>query len=75
LKELLHAIETLIAQRRTGEGAFRTTLENLISAASCAADILVRSNIEQKRKLIAFVFSNLKLRGKKLEFTCVRPST
>ena len=35
--------------------------------ASRAADIFARSKIEQKRQLIAFVFSNLALRGKTLE--------
>ena len=46
LKEGLHAIETQIAQHQAGEGAFRTTLESLISVASRAAEIFERSNIE-----------------------------
>ena len=41
--------------------------------ASRAAEIFERSNIEQKRQLIAFVFSNLRLRGKKLEFSLRSP--
>ena len=45
----------------------------MISIASRAADIFERSNIEQKRQLIAFVFSNLHLRGKKLEFALRSP--
>ncbi len=45
----------------------------MISIASRAADIFERSNIEQKRQLIAFVFSNLHLRGKKLEFSLRSP--
>lgn len=45
-------------------GSFRETLESLISVASRAAEIFERSNIEQKRQLVAFVFSNLRLRGK-----------
>jgi MFS superfamily sulfate permease-like transporter len=40
---------------------------------SRAADIFERSKIEQKRQLIAFVFSNLKLKGKKLEFSLRSP--
>jgi hypothetical protein len=34
---------------------------------------LERSKIEQKRELIAFVFSNLRLKGKKLEFSLRSP--
>ncbi len=62
-----------IEQHQKGEGEFRTTLESLISVASRAADIFERSKIEQKRQLIAFVFSNLKLKGKKLEFSLRSP--
>ena len=53
--------------------ASRTTLESLISVASRAADIFERSSIDEKRQLIAFVFSNLALRGKKLEFSLRSP--
>ncbi len=45
----------------------------MISLASRAAEIFERSNIEQKRQLIAFVFSNLSLRGKKLESSLRSP--
>ena len=58
-----------IEQHQQSEGEFRTTLESLISVAARAANIFERSKIEPKRPLIAFVFSNLKLKGKKLEFT------
>ncbi len=49
------------------------TLESLMSVASRAAAIFERSKIEQRRQLIAFVFSNLALRGKKLEFASRSP--
>ncbi len=62
-----------IEQHQKGEGVFRTTLESLISVASRAAGIFERSKTEQKRELIAFVFSNLRLRGKKLEFALRSP--
>ena len=62
-----------IEQHQRGEGEFRITLESLISLASRAAAIFERSKIEQKRQLIAFVFSNLKLRGKKLEISLRSP--
>ena len=41
--------------------------------ASRAAELFERSKIEQKRELIAFVFSNLQLRGKKLEYSMRSP--
>jgi hypothetical protein len=50
-----------IEQHQEGEGDYRTALEALISVASRAADIFECSKTEQKRELIAFVFSNLRL--------------
>ena len=41
--------------------------------ASRAAELFERSKIEQKRQLIAFVFSNLRLSGKKLDFSLRSP--
>jgi site-specific DNA recombinase len=73
LKEHQLELTMRIEQHQTGEGQFLTTLESLISVASRAADIFERSKIEQKRQLVAFVFSNLKLRGKKLEFALRSP--
>src|SRR5262245_21384644 len=58
---------------RQGEGDFRTTLESLISLASRAAELFERSKPEQKRQLLVFVFSNLRLRGKKLEVSLRSP--
>jgi len=58
LKERQTEIALRIEQHENGEGNFQTTLESLISLASRAADIFERSKIEQKRQLIAFVFSN-----------------
>jgi hypothetical protein len=65
-----------IEQHQEGEGDHRTTLESLISVASRAADLFERSKTEQPPELIALVFSNLRLRGKKARvFTAfaVRP--
>lgn len=41
--------------------------------ASRAAELFERSKAEQKRQLIAFVFSNLRLRGKKLDYSMRSP--
>jgi hypothetical protein len=69
LKERQTEITLRIEQHQKGEGDYRTTLETLISVASRAAELFERSKTEQKRELLAFVFSNLRLRGKKLEFS------
>ena len=73
LREHQAEVATRIEQHNDGDGNFRTTLESLISVASKAADIFERSNFEEKRQLIAFVFSNLRLRGKKLEYSLRSP--
>ena len=73
LKGRQNEIALRIEQHQEGEGDYRTTLESLISVASRAADIFERSKTEQKRELIAFVFSNLRLKGKKLEFSLRSP--
>ena len=73
LKEKQAEIAVRIEQHQQGEGEYRATLESLISLASRAAELFERSKTDQKRQLIAFVFSNLQLRGKKLEFSLRSP--
>lgn len=73
MKERQAEAQARIEQHQTGENAFRTTLEGLISVASRAADLFARSTTEQKRQLLGFVFSNLQLRGKKLEISWRSP--
>jgi hypothetical protein len=73
LKQRQSEIAARVEQHQKGEGDFRTTLESLISLASRAAELFERSKTEQKRQLIAFVFSNLRLKGKKLEFSLRSP--
>src|SRR5918999_1622467 len=73
LKERQAEIALRIEQHQQGEDSFRTTLETLISVASRAADIFARSKIDDKRQLLAFVFSKPSLRGKKLEFSLRSP--
>ena len=73
LKERQTEIALRVEQHQKGEGDFRTTLETLISVASRAAELFERSKTEQKRELLAFMFSNLRLRGKTLEFSLRSP--
>jgi site-specific DNA recombinase len=73
LKQQQIEIAARIEQHQTGDNAFKTTLETLISVASRAAEIFDGSKPEQKRKLVALVFSNLKLNGKTLEYSTRSP--
>jgi hypothetical protein len=73
LKEKQAEFALRIEQHQQGDGEYRTTLESLISLASRAAELFERSKTDQKRQLIAFIFSNLQLRGKKLEFSLRSP--
>jgi len=41
--------------------------------ASRAAELFARSNVEQKRQLLGFVFSNLALRGRELQVSLRSP--
>lgn len=64
LKEKQVEIATRMDAHQQGHGDYRTTLESLISLAARAAELFERSKTEEKRQLLAFVFSNLKLGGK-----------
>lgn len=73
LKERQHELAIRINNHEAGDDSFKTTVESLFSLASRAYDIFMSSKIEQKRQLIAFVFSNLMLRGAKLEYSLRNP--
>jgi len=73
LKQRQHEISIMTANHEKGDDSFKTTVEALFSVASKAYDIFESSKIEQKRQLIAFVFSNLALRGAKLEYSLRNP--
>lgn len=73
LKERQHELAIMINNHEAGDDSFKTTVESLFSLASRAYEIFMSSKIEQKRQLIAFVFSNLRLRGAKLEYSLRNP--
>lgn len=62
-----------IGQHSCGDGTFRTTLKTLVSLASRAADLFERSNIDEKRQLLSFVYSNPNVRGTNLGFPVRSP--
>ena len=52
---------------------YSITLISLLNICSRAPELFESSKVEQKRQLINFLLSNLKLRGKKLEFVLKKP--
>jgi len=73
LKDRQAEIAARIEQHQKGDSDFRMTLECLISVASRSAELFQRSKPEQKRQLLGLVFSNLRLNGKKPEFSLRSP--
>jgi len=52
---------------------YSMTLISLLNICSKAPELFESSKVEQKRQLINFLLSNLKLRGKTLEFELKKP--
>ncbi len=52
---------------------FKLTVNTVLSIASKAYELFESSNIEQKRKLINYVFSNLELEGVTLSILWKNP--
>jgi len=52
---------------------YSNTLISLLNICSRAPELFESSKVEQKRQLINFLLSNLKLRGKNLEFELKKP--
>ena len=52
---------------------FKITVNTVLSIASKAYELFESSNIEQKRKLINYVFSNLELEGVTLRYSLKKP--
>ena len=53
--------------------SYSITLITLLNICSRAPELFESSKVEQKRQLINFLLSNLKLRGKILEFELKKP--
>ena len=63
-------------EREMHEGAdedFKNTLITAFKLANRASELFEGSKILEKRELINFVFSNLSLKGRKLEYTLRKP--
>lgn len=73
LKECQLEINIMSKNHEGGDDSFKMAVEGLFSIASTAYEIFESSKIEEKRQLIGFVFSNLALKGVKLEYTPRNP--
>ena len=61
-----HDITDLIHAHDEADNRFGETMEKLVKVATGALKALKGSNIEEKRELLSFVFSNLQLKGSTL---------
>ncbi len=68
LKQRQHEILTELASHHGVDDSFRITLSSLISVMSRAYEIFQSSKNEQKRQLVNFMFTNLRMNGEKLEY-------
>lgn len=75
MKQRQHEIAVMMGNHEKGDDKFKTTVEALFSLASKAYENFESSKIEQKRQLMAFVFSNLALKGAKQDIPCEHPSS
>ena len=73
LKERQRQINAELKILNDADEQFGITLTSLISLASKAYDIFESSKIAEKRQLINFMFSNLRLRGEKVLFSLKQP--
>jgi hypothetical protein len=62
-----------LEQHTKGDEQFKIALSTLLSLSSRIGALFESSKIDEKRKLIGFVFSNLSIRGTKLEFSLRKP--
>ena len=73
LKERQRQINAELKIHNDADEQFGVTLTSLISMASKAYEIFESSKITEKRQLIAFMFSNLRMNGVKLLFDLKQP--
>lgn len=73
LREKQNQINAELKIHNDADEKFSVTLTSLISLASKAYEIFESSKIEEKRQLIAFMFSNLRINGGKLLFELKQP--
>ena len=73
LKDRQYDIVELIHAYDVTDDEFSKRLSYLIEVAAGALDEFRGSGLDQKRELLKFVFQNLQLNGKNLEYTMAKP--
>jgi len=73
LRNRQRELEQLIAAHSKADETFNYTLSVLLGLTSKAAECFARANIEQKRKLLTLIFSNLEMEGSTLCYTLRKP--
>ncbi len=66
-------IQEMLERHHSGDEQFRIAVSTMILLASKAAEIFDRSETEEKRQLIGYVFSNLELKGSTLSYSLKKP--
>lgn len=72
-KDRKHEIASELNGLSDADGKFYESLSALICLTSNAGKIFRSSNIEQKRKLMSFLFSNLNVNGCELQYSLRKP--
>ena len=73
LKDRQYEIDTLLKDYDEADDSFTNHMIKLINIANGALEGFRGSNNEQKRDLLNFIYQNLSLRGKKLEYSMRSP--
>ena len=73
LKTRQYNINDQIKKHLKADETFKITVNTVFSIANMAYELFESSKIEQKRKLINYVFSNLELEGVTLRYTLRKP--
>ncbi|MCL4377918.1 MAG: hypothetical protein M1479_08640 [Actinobacteria bacterium] len=73
LKQRQYELNDKLKRVIEADESYSIILINLLNICSRAPELFESSKVEQKRPLINFLLSNLKLRGKKLEFELKKP--
>ena len=73
LKQNQYELNDKLKRINEADESYTTTLTSLLNICSRAPESFESSKVEQKRQLINFLLSNLRLRGKTLEFELKKP--
>ena len=73
MKEKQYILNDKLKSLTEADENYSMTLISLLNICSKAPELFASSKVEQKRQLINFLLSNLKLKGKTLEFVLKKP--